>query len=71
METGFCETGTLATITRENPSGALRYRPRLPSEGMPGIVLQQEWSIWTYEGGNLKGERREWRDVPFVTDPEA
>lgn len=60
----------LATVTNEASTGRLRYRPRKPSEGLPGRVLQQEVRTWTYEGGNVSSYSDEWRDVPFVPDAE-
>lgn len=59
------ELTTIAPVTQESATGKMRYRPRQPSEGMPGRVLQQEWRTWKYEGGTLTGHTDEWRDVPF------
>lgn len=59
------EVRTDATMTGEEPTGLLRWRERLPSEGAPGRELQQQFRTTHYHMHQISGVTYEWRDVPM------
>jgi hypothetical protein len=49
--------------------GELRQVPA-HTRAAPGVGLQQAWEIIEYAAGRPVASRIEWRDVPYVNDPQ-